>query len=98
MAITHKTHHAGSKAATLKRLGRLEGQIRGIAGMIEGDRYCIDIVTQIAAARAAVRQGEEESLRDHVAHCVEHAIKSGDRADQRRKVAELMDVMARAGR
>jgi DNA-binding FrmR family transcriptional regulator len=98
MAITHKTHNAGSKAATLKRLGRLEGQIRGIAGMIEGDRYCIDIVTQIAAARAALRKVEEEILRDHVAHCVEHAIKSGDRAHQRRKVAELMDVMARAGR
>lgn len=86
------------KAATLKRLGRLEGQIRGIAGMVEADRYCIDIVTQIAAARAALRKVEEEILRAHVAHCVEHAINSGDKADQRRKVAELMDVMGRAGR
>jgi DNA-binding FrmR family transcriptional regulator len=87
-----------SKASTLKRLSRLEGQIRGIAGMVEADRYCIDIVTQIAAARAALRKVEEEILREHVAHCVEHAIKSGDKADQRRKVAELMDVMGRAGR
>jgi DNA-binding FrmR family transcriptional regulator len=87
-----------TKAATLKRLGRLEGQIRGIAGMVEADRYCIDIVTQIAAARAALRKVEEEILREHVAHCVEHAINSGDKADQRRKVAELMDVMGRAGR
>jgi DNA-binding FrmR family transcriptional regulator len=86
------------KAATLKRLGRLEGQIRGIAGMVESDRYCIDIVTQIAAARAALRKVEEEILREHVAHCVAHAIQSGDKADQRRKVAELMDVMGRAGR
>ncbi len=86
------------KAATLKRLGRLEGQIRGIARMVEADRYCIDIVTQIAAARAALRKVEEEILREHVAHCVEHAIASGDKADQRRKVAELMDVMGRAGR
>jgi DNA-binding FrmR family transcriptional regulator len=87
-----------SKASTLKRLNRLEGQVRGIAGMVEADRYCIDIVTQIAAARAALRKVEEEILREHVAHCVEHAIKSGDKADQRRKVAELMDVMGRAGR
>lgn len=86
------------KAATLKRLGRLEGQVRGIARMVEDDRYCIDIVTQIAAARAALRKVEEEILREHVAHCVEHAIASGDKADQRRKVAELMDVMGRAGR
>ena len=86
------------KTATLKRLGRIEGQIRGLARMIEDDRYCIDIVTQIGAARAALRRVEEEILREHVAHCVEHAIKSGDKADQRRKVAELMDVMGRAAR
>lgn len=98
-----KTAHStaretSSKAATLKRLSRVEGQIRGLARMVETDRYCIDIVTQIAAARAALRRVEEEILREHVAHCVEHAISSGDKADQRRKVAELMDVMGRAAR
>jgi DNA-binding FrmR family transcriptional regulator len=87
-----------SKASTLKRLGRIEGQVRGLARLVEEDRYCIDIVTQIAAVRAALRRAEEEILREHVAHCVEHAIASGDKADQRRKVAELMDVMGRAGR
>ncbi len=87
-----------SKTATLKRLGRIEGQVRGLARMVEGDRYCIDIVTQISAVRAALRRVEEEILREHVAHCVEHAIASGDKADQRQKVAELMDVMGRAGR
>src|SRR6185437_11765026 len=87
-----------SKAATIKRLGRIEGQVRGLSRMVAEDRYCIDIVTQIAAVRAALRRAEEEILRDHVAHCVEHAITSGDKADQRRKVAELMDVMGRAGR
>jgi CsoR family transcriptional regulator, copper-sensing transcriptional repressor len=87
-----------SKASTLKRLSRIEGQVRGLARMVEGDRYCIDIVTQIAAVRAALRRAEEEILREHVAHCVAHAISSGDKADQRRKVAELMDVMGRAGR
>jgi len=87
-----------SKASTLKRLKRIEGQVRGLARMVEEDRYCIDIVTQIGAVRAALRRAEEEILRDHVAHCVAHAITSGDKADQRRKVAELMDVMGRAGR
>ena len=87
-----------SKSANLKRLSRIEGQVRGLARMVEEDRYCIDIVTQIGAVRAALRRVEEEVLREHVAHCVEHAISSGDKADQRRKVAELMDVMGRAGR
>ena len=87
-----------SKAATLKRLSRIEGQVRGLARMVEDDRYCIDIVTQIAAVRAALRRAEEEILRDHVAHCVVHAITSGDKSDQRKKIAELMDVMGRAGR
>jgi DNA-binding FrmR family transcriptional regulator len=87
-----------NKASILKRLSRIEGQVRGLAGMVEADRYCIDIVTQIAAVRAALRKAEEEILRDHVAHCVEHAISSGDKADQRRKVAELMDVMGRVSR
>jgi len=93
-----KDSKPSNKISTLKRLGRLEGQVRGIARMVEDDRYCIDIVTQIAAARAALRKVEEEILRDHVAHCVEHAIKSGDKVDQRRKIAELMDVMGRAAR
>jgi DNA-binding FrmR family transcriptional regulator len=86
------------KASVLKRLNRVAGQVRGLGSMVEDDRYCIDIVTQIAAARAALRRVEEEILRDHVAHCVEHAISSGDKADQRRKIAELMDVVGRADR
>ena len=80
-----------SKAATLKRLNRIEGQVRGLARMVEDERYCIDIVTQIGAVRAALRRAEEEILRDHVAHCVNRAIRSGNKVDQRRKVAELME-------
>lgn len=87
-----------AKSSVLKRLNRVEGQVRGLAKMVEDDRYCIDIVTQIAAVRAALRRAEEEILRDHVAHCVEHAIASGDPDDQRRKVAELMDVVSRTSR
>ena len=86
------------KASSLRRLNRIEGQVRGLARMIEEDRYCIDIVTQISAVRAALRRAEEEILRDHVAHCVEHAIVSGNRAEQRQKIAELMDVVSRADR
>jgi DNA-binding FrmR family transcriptional regulator len=87
-----------AKATSLKRLKRIEGQVRGLARMVEGDRYCIDIVTQIGAVRAALRKVEEEVLRDHVAHCVDGAIASGNRSQQRRKVAELMDVFGRADR
>jgi DNA-binding FrmR family transcriptional regulator len=86
------------KASCQKRLSRIEGQVRGLARMVDEDRYCIDIVTQIAAVRAALRRVEEEVLRDHVAHCVEHAIASGNKSDQREKIAELMDVIGRSDR
>jgi len=85
-----------TKTACLKRLTRIEGQVRGIARMVSEDRYCIDVITQISAVRAALRRVEEEILRDHVGHCVEHAIASGDADEQRQKVAELMEVLARS--
>ena len=87
-----------AKTGSLKRLKRIEGQVRGLARMVEQDRYCIDIVTQIGAVRAALRKVEEEVLRDHVGHCVEGAIASGNKSEQRRKIAELMDVFGRADR
>jgi CsoR family transcriptional regulator, copper-sensing transcriptional repressor len=90
--------HGQAKTSVLKRLQRIQGQVRGLSRMVEDDRYCIDIVTQVSAVRAALRRAEEEILRDHVAHCVEDAIKSGNRRDQRKKVAELMDVFGRAER
>ena len=86
------------KASCFKRLNRIEGQVRGLSRMIEEDRYCIDVVTQVAAIRAALRRVEEEILRDHVSHCVEHAISAGNKADQRRKIEELMAVVSRADR
>ena len=86
------------KTSCLKRLNRVEGQVRGLSRMVEEDRYCIDIVTQIAAVRAALRRVEEKILRDHVAHCVEHAIASGNKSDQRRKIEELMAVVSRSDR
>src|SRR4029453_510324 len=86
------------KTSCQKRLSRIEGQVRGLAKMVDEDRYCIDIVTQISAVRAALRRVEEEVLKDHVAHCVEHEISSGNKADQRQKITELMDVIGRADR
>ena len=79
-----------TKAACLKRLARIEGQVRGLARMLEE--------TQIAAVRAALRKVEEQVLRDHVGHCVEHAITGGDADEQRQKIAELMAVLARSER
>ena len=86
------------KTSIQRRFGRIEGQVRGLSKMVDEDRYCIDIITQISAVRAALRRAEEELLKDHVSHCVEHAISSGDRADQRRKIAELMAVVGRSSR
>ena len=87
-----------TKAAVLKRLNRIEGQVGGLFRMVEEDRYCIDVVTQISAVRAALRRAEEEILRDHVSHCVEHAITSGNKTEQRKKISEIIDVLGRADR
>lgn len=87
-----------TKTSVRKRLNRVEGQVRGLSRMVDEDRYCIDIVTQIAAVRAALRRIEEAVLADHVGHCVEAAIAGGDPAAQREKVAELMAVLGRADR
>jgi DNA-binding FrmR family transcriptional regulator len=84
-----------TKRACGDRLKRIEGQVRGIARMIEEDRYCIDVLTQLRAVRAALRRVEDEVLNDHVAHCVEGAFASGDAGEQRRKVQELMKVLVR---
>ena len=89
---------ADAKTAVMKRLKRIEGQVRGLTRMVEDDRYCIDIITQLSAARAALRRAEEEILADHVAHCVEHAIASGNKTEQRRKVGELIEVLSRSDR
>ncbi len=85
-----------AKTSCVRRLSRIEGQVRGLSRMVEEGRYCIDIVTQISAVRAALRRVEQEVLRDHVGHCVKHAMQSDDVADQNRKIKELMDVLARS--
>ena len=75
------------------RLKRIEGQVRGIARMIEEDRYCIDVLTQLRAVHAALRRVEKEVLRDHVEHCVARAMATGDDGLRRQTVQELVDAL-----
>jgi DNA-binding FrmR family transcriptional regulator len=84
-----------NKAKLLNRLNRIEGQVRGIARMIEEGRYCVDVLTQLQAVRAALGRVETEMLRDHLGHCIEGAIVSGDKDEQRRKAAELIELLER---
>ena len=78
--------------STIKRLKRIEGQVRGLVRMLEEDRYCIDILTQMQAVKAALAKAESEILKDHAATCVDEAISSGSKRDQREKVSELIDL------
>ena len=86
------------KPRLLNRLNRIEGQVRGVARMVEEDRYCIDILTQVQAVRAALAQVETEILKDHLGHCIEGAIVSGDKTEQRQKAAELIQLLERAAK
>ena len=103
LAITLAGYIAGrmkreDKPRLLNRLNRIEGQVRGVARMVEEDRYCIDILTQVQAVRAALAKVETEMLRDHLHHCVEGAIVSGDKDEQRQKASELIQLLERAAR
>lgn len=80
------------------RLARVEGQVRGLAEMVRQDRYCLDVVAQVRAARAALAKVEQIVLADHLGHCVEQAIASGDPDQQRQKVAELIEVFSKSDR
>ena len=82
----------------LSRLSRIEGQVRGIARMLDQDRYCIDVLDQIQAIKAALRKVEDEVLKAHSANCVAHAIDSGDGKDARKKFSELVDLFSRYSR
>jgi len=86
------------KSKLINRLSRVEGQVRGITRMVEDDRYCIDILTQVQAVRAALARVETEILKDHLDHCIEGAIVSGDADEQRRKAGELIELLSRATR
>ena len=88
--------HQDSKL--IGRLARIQGQVGGIARMIEEDRYCIDILTQIQAVKAALRKVEDELLKSHSEHCVAAAIKSGNVKEARTKFEELVELFSRTAR
>ena len=87
-----------NKERTLDRLSRLEGQVRGVAKMVESDRHCMDILAQTAAIRSAVLGVEKLLLENHAEHCVEAAIASGDPEEQRAKFDELIGLLQKASR
>lgn len=78
------------------RLKRIEGQVRGVAKMIEEDRYCLDVLTQLRAIRSALVRVETSLLQEHLTHCIEDAIVSGNAAEQRKKAAELIELLGRS--
>ena len=91
-------HDPDRRDAKLKRLNRIAGQVQGIARMVAEDRYCMDILTQIQAVKAALARAEGEILRDHAAHCVHEAIAAGDAPATKQKLDELIDLFDKARR
>jgi CsoR family transcriptional regulator, copper-sensing transcriptional repressor len=87
--------HGYDKDALIKRLHRIEGQVRGVERMVEQDRYCIDILTQIAAVTTALESLSFRILEDHVSHCVSGALASGDADEAATKSRELLDAVHR---
>ncbi len=79
----------------LSRLKRIEGQVRGVARIVADERYCIDILNQTMAIKAALSRVEQEVLKGHAAHCIRQAVESGNAKDQARKFAELVELISR---
>jgi DNA-binding FrmR family transcriptional regulator len=90
--------YAGNKDAVVKRLHRIEGQVRGIERMVDEERYCIDILTQISAATTALESLAFRILDDHVKHCVTDALATGDPEVAAQKSRELLDAVHRFSR
>lgn len=86
------------RSGTINRLKRIEGQVRGLQQMLGDDRYCIDILHQFQAVKAALARAESEVLKAHAAHCVAEAIASGDESEQRTKFSELVDLFEKVRR
>ena len=90
--------YAGNKTALVRRLHRIEGQVRGVERMVDEERYCIEILTQIAAATTALESLAFQILDDHVKHCVARALASGDEAEAAEKSRELLEAVRRFSR
>ena len=89
------TKHGYDKKALIRRLHRIEGQVRGLERMVEQDRYCIDVLTQIAAVTTALESVAFRILDDHVNHCVSGALASGDADEAAAKSSELLEAVHR---
>jgi CsoR family transcriptional regulator, copper-sensing transcriptional repressor len=94
-STTHQHGYVSDKEALIKRLHRIEGQVRGIERMVEDERYCIDVLTQIAAARTGLEKVALEILDGHVNHCIHDAIASGDSDAAADKSRELLEAVER---
>ena len=97
-ATGHAHGYTADKEALVRRLHRIEGQVRGIERMVEDDCYCIDVLTQIAAVNTALESLAFTILDDHVNHCVADALASGDPAEAQTKSKELLDAVHRFAR
>ena len=86
------------KESTFRRLNRIEGQVRGIGRMLEDERYCIDVLQQVQAIKSALAKVEDAILKDHAATCVDKAITSGNKVEQRKKFEELVELIAKGKR
>jgi CsoR family transcriptional regulator, copper-sensing transcriptional repressor len=86
------------KASNLRRLSRIEGQLRGIQRMVEEDRYCVDILTQLSSAQEALRAVARALMRNHLAHCVTHTITSGSDGEKEAAYDELLDMIYKNAR
>ncbi len=86
------------KASNLRRLRRIEGQIRGLQRMVEEDRYCADILTQVSSAQEALRAVARSLMRNHLAHCATHAIQSGSTEDRQAMYDELLGIIYKNAR
>lgn len=85
-----------TRTALMKRLRRIEGQVRGLQKMVDEERYCADVLVQIASVQEALRGVGRVMLQNHLTHCATEAIRSGDPAEGERVIAELMDLWNRA--
>jgi len=94
----HVHGYTKDKEALVKRLHRIEGQVRGIERMVEDDRYCIDVLTQISAVNTALESLAFKILDEHVRHCVAGALTSGDEDDAHVKTEELLEAVQRFAR
>ena len=84
-----------SRQAIVRRLNRIEGQVKGLSRMLESDRYCIDILHQIQAIKAALTKAETELLRSHAGECVDAALRQGTVQEKRKKIVELVSLFER---